>query len=102
MAIFAVKADAQTVASATATNDKIQKETKQGIEVQNSGDTLVAASPRLRAYVSQEMVKYLELSQRRSPPPDANEKERGQVQPLVKRLARNWRAMTAAHAQRTV
>ena len=97
MAIFAVKADAQTVAFGYSHDDKVQKETKQGIEVQNSGDTLVVPPPDSAPDVSQEMVKYLELTPAQVATIQMQiEKERGQVQPLVKRLARNRRAMTAA------
>jgi Spy/CpxP family protein refolding chaperone len=96
MAIFAVKADAQ-VAFGHSHDDKIQKETKQGIEVQNSGDTLVVPPPDSSPDVSQEMVKYLELTPAQIATIQMQiEKERGQVQPLKKRLARNRRAMAAA------
>jgi Spy/CpxP family protein refolding chaperone len=97
VAIIAVKADAQTGTVGYSHDDKIQKQTKQGIEVQNSGDTLVVPSPDSAPDVSQEMVKSLALTPAQIATIQMQiEKERGQVQPLVKRLARNRRALIAA------
>jgi hypothetical protein len=78
-------------------DDKIQKETQQGSEVQSSGDPLVVPLPDSSPDVSQEIVKYLELTPVQIAAIQAQiEKERGQVRPLVKRLARNRRALIAA------
>ena len=97
MAIFAVKADAQTVVFGYSHDAKIQKETKQGIEVQNSGDTLVVPPPDSAPDVSQAIVKYLELTPAQIAAIQVQiEEERGRVRPLVKRLAKNRLALTAA------
>jgi Spy/CpxP family protein refolding chaperone len=98
MAIFAVKADAQAGNfGCLYDDDKIQKETKQGSDLQNSGDALVVPPPDSAPDVSQAIVKYLELTPAQIAAIQVQiEKERGRVRPLVKRLARNRRALTAA------
>jgi Spy/CpxP family protein refolding chaperone len=78
-------------------DDKIQHETKQGSEGQSSGDTLVAPPPDSSPDVSQAIAKYLELTPLQIAAIQAQiQKERGQVRPLVRRLAKNRRALIAA------
>jgi len=78
-------------------DDKIQKETQRGSEVQSAGDTLLVPPPDSSPDVSQEIVKYLELTPVQIAAIQAQiEKERGPVRPLVKRLAKNRRALIAA------
>jgi hypothetical protein len=96
VAIFAVKVDAQT-GTFGYHDDRTQKETKQGPDVQNSGETLVVPPPDSSPDVSQTTVKYLELTPVQIAAIQVQiEKERGRVRPLIKRFARNRRAMTAA------
>jgi LTXXQ motif family protein len=81
-------------------DDRIQKEAKQGPEVQNSGDTLIVPPPDASPDLSQAIVKYLELTPVQIAAIQSQiEKERGRVRPLVKRLARNRRARRAATLQ---
>ena len=78
-------------------DDKIQKETQRRSEVQSAGDTLLVPPPDSSPDVSQEIVKYLELTPVQIAAIQAQiEKERGPVRPLVKRLAKNRRALIAA------
>ena len=78
-------------------DDKIQKETKQASEVQSSGGALVAPPPDSSPDVSEAIVKYLKLTPLQIATIQARiEKERGQVRPLLKRLAKNRRALIAA------
>jgi hypothetical protein len=70
-------------------DDKIQKETKQASEVQSSGGALVAPPPDSSPDVSQAIVEYLKLTPLQIATIQARiEKERGQVRPLLKRLAK--------------
>jgi len=65
--------------------------------VQSAGDTLLVPPPDSSPDVSQEIVKYLELTPVQIAAIQAQiEKERGPVRPLVKRLAKNRRALIAA------
>src|SRR6266404_1583940 len=97
VAIFAVKADAQTVVFGYSHDAKIQKETKQGNEAQSSDDTLVVPPPESAPDVSQAIVKYLELTPAQIAAIQLQiEKERGRVRPLVERLAKNRRALIVA------
>ena len=65
-------------------DDKIQKETKQGSEVESSGDTLVVPPPDSSPDVSQAIVKYLDLTPVQIAAIQAQiEKERGRVRPPV-------------------
>jgi Spy/CpxP family protein refolding chaperone len=78
-------------------DDKIQKETKQASEVQSSGGALVAPPPDSSPDVSEAIVKYLKLTPLQIATIQAQiEKERGQVRPLLKRLAKNRRALIIA------
>src|SRR5712672_977551 len=71
-------------------DDKIQKETKQGSEVERYGDTMVVPPPESSPDVSQAIVKYLDLTPVQIAAIQAQiEKDRGRVRPLVKRLAKN-------------
>jgi Spy/CpxP family protein refolding chaperone len=97
VAIFAVKADAQTRTFGSRCDDWIQKEAEQGSAAQSSDDTLVVPPPDSAPDVSQEIVKYLELTPAQIAAIQLQiEKERSRVRPLVERLAKNRRAMTAA------
>jgi Spy/CpxP family protein refolding chaperone len=97
VAIFALKADAQTDTFGYNHDDEIEKDAKQRSEIQSTGETLVVPPPDSSTSVSQAIVKYLELTPVQIATIQMQiEKERGRVRPLVKRLARNRRAMTAA------
>ena len=78
-------------------DDKIQKETKQQSEVQNSGDTLVAPPPDSSPDLSQAIARDLGLTPVQiAAIQERIEKERGRVRPLAERLADNRRALIAA------
>jgi Spy/CpxP family protein refolding chaperone len=78
-------------------DEKIQKETTQASDVLSSGDTLIVPPPDSSPDVSQAIVKYLELTPVQLVAIQAQiEKERGRVEPLVKRLSKNRRALIAA------
>jgi Spy/CpxP family protein refolding chaperone len=97
VAIFALKADAQTGTFGYSHDDKIEKETTQRSDMQSTGDTLVVPPPDSSTDVSQAIVQYLELTPVQIATIQMQiAKERGRVRPLVKRLARNRQAMTAA------
>jgi len=82
-------------------DDKIQKETKPGPEVQSLGDTLVVSPPDSSPDLSQAIVKYLKLTPVQIAAIQSQiEEERGRVRPLVKRLTRNRQALTAATLKR--